>query len=404
MQDVLRLLLAATVGFFTASVVLLTADVGGDAWPWAVPVSGALMTVLLVVVSIGRGFAGVRGASPADVEAAVRENRVSLARVIETRATGSSVNDQPLCDIRLVVASRTRPAYTTTTRALVNLGRLPSLQRGAVVVVAQLHADRPEVALLDPAPGDWQAAADRDTTVAAMPEPPLWETPPSRGRDRQGLLRIPAALLVVAFLAGLGARAWPERDVVVALVQGTSLDEARDQQARDRAAAASIFPAARTQQVVDDLAEVAGGTQFVDVVLFQTYAVADAPTSPGATTTDSFTWRDGGAVREGAELIQPDPAELPDELYDVRDVDWSVVERLTDQVADLTGVDDPDGPTVYVRRATATAVTTPVEIVLSADDDYHDGWVTADATGAIVSMRGGAPGSQSAAWEAEHAG
>ena len=400
----LRLLLAATIGFFTASVVLLTADLGGDALPWAVPVSGALMTILLVVVSIGRGFAGVRGASAADVEAAVRENRVSLARVIETRATGSSVNDQPLCDIRLVVASRTRPAYTTSTRALVNLGRLPSLQRGAVVVVAQLHADRPDVALLDPAPGEWQAAADRDTTVATMPEPPAWEAAPARGRDRQGLLRIPAALLLLAFVVGLGARAWPERDLVVALVQGTSLDEAREQGDRARAEAASIFPAARTQRVVDDLAEAAGGTQFVDVVLFRTYAVAEALTSPGATTTDSFTWRDGRAVREGAELIQPDPADLPAALYDVRDLDWSVVERLTAQMTELTGIDDADGPVVYVRRGTASDAIAPVEIVLSVDDDYYDGWVTADATGAIVSMRGGAPGSQSAAWEAEHAG
>lgn len=403
MAGVLRLLLAFTSGVLATSIVLLATGIGDGGLPWVVPVAAVVGAILLTLVSIGSTLAGVRAPREKDVEAAVRENRVSLARVLETRATGSSVNDQPVCDIRLVVASRTRPAYTTTTRALVNLGTLPALQNGAVVVVAQLHADRPEVALLDPAPADWRDAAQRDTTVRTMPEAPVWEAPPAPGRDRRGLLRIPGVLLVVAFLAGVGLRAWPERDVVTSLAQGTSLSDAVAQRDRDRAEAASIFPAVRTREVVDDLAEVAGGTQFTEVLLFQTYAVAEALTTPGAQTTDRFVWRDGGASRDGAATIQPDPAELPDELFDVTQVDWSVVERLTAQAAELTGIDDADGPTVIVRRST-TDEGAPLQVVVSVDDDYRDAWLTADASGNVVEMRGGAPGSASAAWEAEHQG
>lgn len=403
MADVLRLLLAFTSGVLATSIVLLATGIGDGGLPWVVPVAAVVGAILLTLVSIGSTLAGVRAPREKDVEAAARENRVSLARVLETRATGSSVNDQPVCDIRLVVASRTRPAYTTTTRALVNLGTLPALQAGAVVVVAQLHADRPEVALLDPAPADWRDAAQRDTTVRTMPEAPVWEAPPAPGRDRRGLLRIPGVLLVVAFLAGVGLRAWPERDVVTSLAQGTSLSDAVAQRDRDRAEAASIFPAVRTREVVDDLAEVAGGTQFTEVLLFQTYAVAEALTTPGAQTTDRFVWRDGGASRDGAATIQPDPAELPDELFDVTQVDWSVVESLTAQAAELTGIDDADGPTVIVRRST-TDEGAPLQVVVSVDDDYRDAWLTADATGTVVEMRGGAPGSASAAWEAEHQG
>lgn len=403
MAGVLRLLLAFTSGVLATSIVLLATGIGDGGLPWVVPVAAVVGAILLTLVSIGSTLAGVRAPREKDVEAAVRENRVSLARVLETRATGSSVNDQPVCDIRLVVASRTRPAYTTTTRALVNLGTLPALQNGAVVVVAQLHADRPEVALLDPAPADWRDAAQRDTTVRTMPEAPVWEAPPAPGRDRRGLLRIPGVLLVVAFLAGVGLRAWPERDVVTSLAQGTSLSDAVAQRDRDRAEAASIFPAVRTREVVDDLAEVAGGTQFTEVLLFQTYAVAEALTTPGAQTTDRFVWRDGGASRDGAATIQPDPAELPDELFDVTQVDWSVVERLTAQAAELTGIDDADGPTVIVRRST-TDEGAPLQVVVSVDDDYRDAWLTADASGTVVEMRGGAPGSASAAWEAEHQG
>ncbi|NKY10952.1 hypothetical protein [Cellulomonas hominis] len=399
----LRLLLAFTSGVLATSIVLLATGIGDGGLPWVVPVAAVVGAILLTLVSIGSTLAGVRAPREKDVEAAVRENRVSLARVLETRATGSSVNDQPVCDIRLVVASRTRPAYTTTTRALVNLGTLPALQGGAVVVVAQLHADRPEVALLDPAPADWRDAAQRDTTVRTMPEAPVWEAPPAPGRDRRGLLRIPGVLLVVAFLAGVGLRAWPERDVVTSLAQGTSLSDAVAQRDRDRAEAASIFPEVRTREVVDDLAEVAGGTQFTEVLLFQTYAVAEALTTPGAQTTDRFVWRDGGASRDGAATIQPDPAELPDELFDVTQVDWSVVERLTAQAAELTGIDDADGPTVIVRRST-TDEGAPLQVVVSVDDDYRDAWLTADASGNVIEMRGGAPGSASAAWEAEHQG
>ncbi len=403
MTDVLRLILAATSGVLVSSIVLMVTGVGDGGMPWLLPVAAVVSALLMAVVSIGTSMAGVSGARPADVEAAGRENRISLARVLSTQATGTTVNDQPVCDIRLVVASRTRPAYTTTTRALVNLGTLPSLQSGAVVVVAQLHADRPDVVLLDPAPAEWQAAAERDTTVAQMPEAPVWEAAPARGRDGRGLLRIPAALLVLAFLAGFVGRAWPERSVVTALLDGSSLSDAVAQRERERAEAASIFPAARTQQVVDDLLAEADGAQFTDLVLFQTYVVAEALTSPGAQTTDRFVWRDGRASRDGAATIQPDPAELPDELFDVTQVDWSVVESLTSQAAGLTGIDDEDGPSVGVRRST-TDEGAPLEFVVTVSDDYYDAYLTADASGTITEMRGGVPGSASASWTPEQAG
>lgn len=407
----LRLLLSAVIGFFVASVVLRVADLDAG-WEWAFGVSLGVMVPLMVLVSIGRTFAGARSARPQDVEAALRENRVSLAKVLETRATGTTINDQPLCEIRLVVASRTRPAYTTTTRSVVNLGRLPGLQRGAVVVVAQLDAERPEVALLDPAPAGWQDVADRDTHVRDLPEAPVWDAPPARGRDRRGLIRIPAVLLLVLALVGFGARVWPVRDEALALVQGTPLEEVQAEAGAasgpvtdtETAAPVDLFAAANTRGAVDDLAAVAGGTQFTEVGIYGDYIVAEGLTAPGAPTTDRYTWRDGEATRDGAAPIQPDAAALPDELFDVTTVDWSLVEPLVAQVPELTGITAPDGPSVLVRRATDPAVTTPVEFHLWLGDEYYDAFLTADATGTVVSMHGGRPGSPSEAWEAAHAG
>ena len=407
----LRLLLSAVIGFFVASVVLRVADLDAG-WEWAFGASLGVMVPLMVLVSIGRTFAGSRHARPQDVEAALRENRVSLAKVLDTRATGTTINDQPLCEIRLVVASRTRPAYTTTTRSVVNLGRLPGLQRGAVVVVAQLDAERPDVALLDPAPAGWQDIADRDTHVRDLPEAPVWEAAPARGRDRRGLIRIPAVLLLVLALVGFGARVWPVRDEALALVQGTPLEEVQAEAGAasgpvtdaETAAPVDLFAAANTRGAVDDLAAVAGGTQFTEVGIYGDYIVAEGLTAPGAPTTDRYTWRDGEAARDGAATIQPDPATLPDELFDVTAVDWSLVEPLVAQVPELTGITAPGGPSVLVRRATDPAVTTPVEFHLWVGDEYDDAYLTADATGTVVSMHGGRPGSPSEAWEAAHAG
>lgn len=407
----LRLLLSATTGFFVASLALRIAGLD-DGWEWAFGLSLGIMVPLAVLVSIGRSFAGSRHASPQDVEAALRENRVSLAKVLDTRATGTTVNDQPLCEIRLVVASRTRPAYTTTTRSLVNLGRLPGLQRGAVVVVAQLDAERPDVALLDPPPAAWQEIADRDTHVRDLPEAPVWDAPPARGRDRRGLIRIPAVLLLVLALVGFGARVWPVRDEALALATGTPLAEVQAEAAAgaepglesEAAAPVDLFTAAHTRPAVEDLAEVAGGTQFTEVGIYGEYIVAEGLTAPGAPTTDRYTWRDGAAARDGAAPIQPDPAALPDELFDVTTVDWSLVEPLVAQVPELTGITAPGGPSVLVRRATDVGVTTAVEFHLWVSDEYHDSYLTADATGTVVSMHGGRPGSPAEAWEAAHAG
>lgn len=411
----IRLLLSAVIGFFVASVVLRVADLDAG-WEWAFGVSLGVMVPLMILVSIGRTFAGARQARPQDVDAAVRENRVSLAKVLETRATGTTINDQPLCEIRLVVASRTRPAYTTTTRSIVNLGRLPGLQRGAVVVVAQLDAERPDVALLDPAPAGWQDIADRDTHVRDLPEAPVWDAGPARGRDRRGLVRVPAVLFLVLALVGFGARVWPVRDEALALVQGTPLAEVQAEAAaaagvgpatadgEEPAPAVDLFSAAHTRPAIDDLVAVAGGSQFTEVGIYGDYIVAEGLTAPGEPTTDRYTWRGGEATRDGAAPIQPEPEDLPDELFDVTTVDWSLVEPLVAQVPELTGITAPGGPSVLVRRATDLAVATPVEFHLWVSDEYYDAYLTADATGTVVSMHGGRPGSPAEAWEAAHGG
>lgn len=63
--------------------------------------------------------------------------------------------------------------------------------------------------------------------------------------------------------------------------------------------------------------------------------IVDAPTTPGADTTDTYTWRYGRAWREGPELIQP--THLANELFDASTIDFSLVGELTREAMADTG-------------------------------------------------------------------
>ena len=70
---------------------------------------------------------------------------MALARVEGIRRTGLSVNDQPQVELTLTVAPRTRPAYTTVHREIVDIVALPQLQPGSIIVVRRPEADKANV-------------------------------------------------------------------------------------------------------------------------------------------------------------------------------------------------------------------------------------------------------------------
>lgn len=386
----IRVLRSVAVGVAAAALLLQVLDLDGVLPMWLLPVALPVAILLSVLVSLVKGFGGTAHVAAGDLEAAEREGRISLAKVLDTRATGSSVNDQPICEIRVIVAPRTRQPYETTIRTLVNLGRLPSLQRGAVVVVAQPKADRPEVALLDPAPEAWQRLADQDTQVRAIEQAPVWEAAPLPGRDTRGLLRIPASVLLLVLLAAFVATLWPAREPLLAVARGTSLEDARAQLELDQENAASIFPADRTPGVVDDLLAAAGSDQVTELSIYKTYAFATAPTAPGAATTDEYWWRDGSVEERGASSIQPDDTAA--QLFDATSIDWTMVEGLVDQSSQTLGISTDSGPYVSVERPESLAdgdwVYGEVQIRVHLSDDYSNGYVTFDTSGQVLDVNG----------------
>ncbi len=158
---------------------------------------------------------------------------------------------------------------------------------------------------------------------------------------------------------------------------------------------ADAWSASAAPQVVADLVEVAGGTQFVAVFLYAGYASAVAPTAPGATTTDRYAWRDGKAERSGPEGVLD-----PDELFDVTTVDWTAIEGFVSQVPELSGIDSMPS-SVYVERAVAGGASADAQLSLSLSDDYgRSANLIADQAGQIVWMSSDIEGSPASEWAA----
>jgi len=139
------------------------------------------------------------------------------------------------------------------------------------------------------------------------------------------------------------------------------------------------------EEMVADLAAVAGGAEFTRIAFYDGYVLADAPTTPGADTTDSFTWRYGRAWREGPELIQPD--DLDAELFDAAALDFSVVGEVTRAAIADTGWPSFESYFSTVYRNPADPASGPV-IVINLTSPYYSATYTYSTAGELVSKTG----------------
>ncbi|MFD7311354.1 hypothetical protein [Promicromonospora sp. NPDC059942] len=413
----IRIVRSLAVGFALACLLLigLRLDHGAPAWwlPVALVVSSTavmLTAVATTLTGVGRTNA-LRTAPPVDVVVtAEREGRLHLAKVLDISSTGSELDGNPVAELRLAVAARTRPAYATTTRALIDATRLPQFQPGAVVVVLQEQADAPGVTLLQSPPPSWrEKAADADA-VARMDEPAEWAAAPVPagrvpvGRDARGFVKIPAAVLALLVLVGFAVRLQPVREDIAALLTGTPLLEVSAAQERRVDRAASTLDPARAQEVVDAFVAEAGDSAFTDVGLGSTTATATVPAAPGSDNTDDMVWARDDVERREPSPIQPSGDELPLQTFDAADVDWGSLQELADRLPQQAGFEPEDLVTVQVRVPNPAFGDTGLayEIHVWGSGPYDDASVTYGPDGEVVDMSGGAKDSEIARWDAEH--
>lgn len=389
------------------------------------------LTVLLPIVLVVRSFTGVAGGggggagfgfapAEAEVQAAATQGRLALARVKAIRRTGTSINDQPVCDLDLVVVPRFGAPFEVRTRRLVDLVEIPRLQPESVVVVITGDQVPSSVSIVMNPPDDWVQQAQSDEQVRSVRTAPPFTPATDPTSSRSGLRRIPRFVYLAGILVGAAVALIPAYPTIAALATGdTTLAEVRhassyegkaeaEQRAQAEAdAAANMFVGDNAARAVEALTNELGATQVTQLSFWATNLSAVAQSAPGDGTLDDFTVSGGEVERSGAASTQLEPGELELQLFDASAVDYSLMPALIEQAKELSQLQgaDPDGDeqSVYVARKLVSGFDVP-QIVFDVpiSGEYYDAWFTFSATGEVLSMRGGTPGS--ASYEAEHAG
>jgi hypothetical protein len=115
------------------------------------------------------------------------------------------------------------------------------------------------------------------------------------------------------------------------------------------------------QEAIDDLAGAIGSYDFVSVGFYDGYVLVDAPTTIGATTSDTYEWRYGRAGRLGPASGNVDG------LFDASRVDFSIVGELVRSAIADTGWDRVD---TYYPSVRANDDGVP-EISIYLANDYY---------------------------------
>ncbi|MFF2496505.1 hypothetical protein [Agromyces sp. NPDC058064] len=415
----IRLLCFALLGAVVAGGVawIVSAD---EAWAGLVIPCFITLSVLTPIVLAVRGVAGaglgaLAGPPNADeLAAAEAQGRLALARVKAISRTGTMINDQPVCDLDLVVVPRFGRPFEVRTRRIVDLVEIPRLQpEGVVVVLMREQAPSPVTIVMDP-PDDWVLLAQSDERVRTTRSADPFVPAPEAGKDaRTGLRRIPAPLYLVAALAGAALALIPAYPTIAALATGgttlgevrhASSEEGRAESDAEAEAAAGMFVGENARVAVDVLIEGLDSNDVTQLVFWAANLSATAPSAPGAGTLDGYHVIDGEFENTGPAGSQPDPGALELMLFDATAVDTGRFPELIAEAQRLSGLDELDPEQdqwVYVSRSGSSETGAPPVVVdVPVYGEYYDAWVTFSLEGEVLSMRGGAPGS--ASYEAEN--
>ncbi|CAM3422421.1 hypothetical protein [Stackebrandtia soli] len=389
-----KLLTALLIGVLLGGIALLVA-LGDPDHFWIVPV---VVPFLFIGFSIAgaSGRLSIRSAIPEtfDIGKPIPTGPRIPARIEHIERT-NAINGQPLGRLRLVVAPPDRDAYQTTATALLDIVTLSRFQPGAIIPVVRNDPDRPEVTVITTHDPQWSGETPSGVPIPSAVYAPEWKSDPKPaprptppGRRGSGL-RIASYIALVA--VGFGIVIAPSYDRFSQGVAGILTGEDPFDYTTGRNVAEGI----------DALIEEVGGPMFTDISLHDGYIIIEAPTTPGAVTLDAFHYRYGVASRQGPSTIQPEDIDL--ELFDVREVDFTLLPDLIARTHELTGLTgEIENTYIGVRRFLGSPDDGPgpLEIDITLDDPYHDGSVTFDLSGKVSRMYGGVPGSQS--YEAEH--
>jgi hypothetical protein len=135
------------------------------------------------------------------------------------------------------------------------------------------------------------------------------------------------------------------------------------------------------QQAVDAIAKVVGTHELVDIDFYDSYVIAQAPSKPGADTTDNYQYRYGQAERLGPEQ---GPADTKTAQYDGRQVNFALIPKLIKDAERRSKTSSPTSLHVFVMQPLDRKVGQPPTINIEVDDAYHSNQVHYSAQGTFL--------------------
>lgn len=195
----IRVLTAALLGALIAAAIVGLITKSSGYLDAVIVLAVAFVVSLLIGVFGTVAAAATPGAwrIPQIVERAAAEGRLAVALPLDITETGTRINAQPLCELRLLVLPSTGSAYRTTIRSVLSILDISRLSSGAPIVVGIRRPGRPDVAVVPDPPAEWAERAAR----AAFPDP---GAVPIREQPLEGVGLFRAARLrwsIIGFLA-----------------------------------------------------------------------------------------------------------------------------------------------------------------------------------------------------------
>ena len=309
----------------------------------------------------------------------------SIARVETVQRAGSSIDGSQLVDVRLTVVGDI--TYTTTSRGNFSDEDLRTIKPGSLVAVELVGANRPDARIItNPTEAVEAELAKARLDPSLLPVAstvPAWETATTTtpGTAKPGtkvstgaggvgrrvltiaiVLAAAAAVLIPAYQSigrgvnNIATGNWDGSDMVTGLYQ---------------------------QESVDQMIAAAGTSQFTDLGFYPTYILGNAISRTSDEHTDSVTWRYGRAFVDGPSFTQA--SDLDAELFDVAELDISMVSKVANETVAAVGIENPDSVYAYIRNNSDTGES---EITVYVSGQYDDAYVTYTFDGEILSEHG----------------
>jgi hypothetical protein len=143
----------------------------------------------------------------------------------------------------------------------------------------------------------------------------------------------------------------------------------------------SFLTGPNQQRAVDALARVVGSHELVDIDFYVGYVDAQAPTKPGADTTDNYEYRNGQASRLDPEQGANDTKTAE---YDGRQVDFALIPKLIKDAERRTKTPTPASLHVFVMQPLDARVGQAPTINIEVDGAYHSNQVHYSPSGKFI--------------------